>query len=85
MVCANKIDLEPHISEMELIRELNLDYVFDNAWIVCKSALCVRRSHTWRLIFGLLFPVSPCCPGPISALHKTNIDQVLEWLIKQAK
>ena len=31
---ANKIDLEPHISEAELIRELNLDYIVDNPWIV---------------------------------------------------
>ena len=34
LVLANKIDLEPHISEAELIRELNLDYIVDNPWIV---------------------------------------------------
>ena len=34
LVLANKIDLEPHISEAELIRELNLDYIVDNPWLV---------------------------------------------------
>eukprot|EP00753_Platysulcus_tardus_P001765 PLAT11514.3.p1 GENE.PLAT11514.3~~PLAT11514.3.p1 ORF type:complete len:188 (-),score=73.74 PLAT11514.3:191-730(-) len=34
LVLANKIDLEPHISEGELIRELNLDYIVDNPWLV---------------------------------------------------
>ncbi|CAM9515234.1 unnamed protein product [Heterosigma akashiwo] len=34
LILANKIDLEPHISEAELIRELNLDYIVDNPWIV---------------------------------------------------
>lgn len=34
MICANKIDLEPHISEQDLIRELNLDYIMDNPWVV---------------------------------------------------
>lgn len=33
-VLANKIDLEPHMAEPELIRELNLDYISDNPWIV---------------------------------------------------
>ena len=31
---ANKIDLKPHISEHDLIRELNLDYIVDNPWLV---------------------------------------------------
>ena len=57
LVLANKIDLEPHISEAELIRELNLDYIVDNPWIVI----------------------------PISALRVINIDQVVQWLIKQGK
>ncbi|KAJ1445887.1 ADP-ribosylation factor family-domain-containing protein [Pelagophyceae sp. CCMP2097] len=34
LVLANKIDLEPHFSEPELIRELNLDYITDNPWMV---------------------------------------------------
>jgi ADP-ribosylation factor-like protein 8 len=55
-VLANKIDLEPHISEPELIRELNLDYIVDNPWLVI----------------------------PISALRLVNIDQVIQWLMKQS-
>lgn len=57
LVLANKVDLHPHISEPELIRELNLDYINDNPWLVI----------------------------PISALRQTNIDQVIQWLIKQGK
>ena len=30
----NKIDLQPHISEEQLIKELNLDYIVDNPWLV---------------------------------------------------
>ena len=55
LVIVNKIDLEPHISEPDLIRDLNLDYVTENPWIVI----------------------------PISALKVVNVDQVLQWLIKQ--
>ena len=34
VVVANKIDLEPHVEEAELIRSLNLDYIVDNPWVV---------------------------------------------------
>ena len=34
LVLANKIDLKPHISEHDLIRELNLEYCCDNPWLV---------------------------------------------------
>jgi Arf/Sar family protein len=57
LVLANKIDLNPHISEADLIRELNLDYVVDNPWLVI----------------------------PVSALHTTNVDQVVTWLTKQSR
>ena len=44
LVLANKIDLQPHISEAELIRELNLDYIVDNPWLVIPiSALRVTN------------------------------------------
>lgn len=43
-VIANKIDLHPHLSEPELIRELNLDYITENPWIVIPvSALRVTN------------------------------------------
>ena len=57
LVLANKIDLEPHMSESDVIRELNLEYVTENPWLVL----------------------------PISALKQTNIDQVIDWLIKQSR
>ena len=34
LVLANKIDLTPHLSEIEIIQGLNLDYLVDNPWIV---------------------------------------------------
>lgn len=34
LVLANKVDLEPHMSEDQVIRELNLDYVTANPWIL---------------------------------------------------
>lgn len=34
LVCANKIDLNPHASESELVQALNLDYITDQTWVV---------------------------------------------------
>lgn len=34
LICANKIDIEPHASEAELISALNLDYITEQPWIV---------------------------------------------------
>ena len=34
LILSNKIDLEPHMSEVEIIKELNLDYVYSNQWAV---------------------------------------------------
>jgi len=56
-IAANKIDVTPHLTEAELIKELNLDYVVDNAWVVC----------------------------PICARDKTNVEVVVQWLIRQRK
>lgn len=37
---ANKIDVDPHLSEADVIKGLNLDYVMDNPWVVIQvSAL----------------------------------------------
>jgi len=34
LIALNKIDLEPHMTKEEVIRDMNLDYVQDNPWIV---------------------------------------------------
>eukprot|EP01041_Mallomonas_annulata_P007690 gene7690-15739_t len=34
LVLSNKIDLTPHISETDLVKGLNLDYIVDNPWAV---------------------------------------------------
>jgi len=57
LVLANKIDIEPHVGESELIERLQLNYVMETPWMVL----------------------------PISALHLTNLDQVVEWLTAQGK
>ena len=34
LILLNKIDIEPHMKETEIIKELNLDYVYSNPWAV---------------------------------------------------
>ena len=34
LILSNKIDIEPHMDEKEIIKELNLDYVYSNSWAV---------------------------------------------------
>ena len=34
MILANKIDIEPHLSETDIIKGLNLDYIMENPWVV---------------------------------------------------
>ena len=34
LILANKIDVNPHLTEVEIIRDLNLDYVNTNPWAV---------------------------------------------------
>ena len=35
LIAANKVDISPHMPEQQLIKELNLDYLLDNPWIIC--------------------------------------------------
>ncbi len=34
LVLANKVDIQPHMKELEIIKGLNLDYVMDRHWIL---------------------------------------------------
>ncbi|KAG5189117.1 ARL8, ARF-like ras superfamily GTPase [Tribonema minus] len=34
LVLANKIDLQPHVGEADLIKELNMDYIMDSPWLI---------------------------------------------------
>lgn len=51
LVVSNKIDLEPHASEQVLIKELNLDYISDNPWIIipCSALKVINIDNivTW--------------------------------------
>ena len=38
LVVSNKIDLQPHAPEQVLIKELNLDYIVDNPWILISTS-----------------------------------------------
>ena len=34
LILNNKIDIEPHMNDSDIIKELNLDYVYSNKWAV---------------------------------------------------
>eukprot|EP00301_Raphidiophrys_heterophryoidea_P002352 c11093_g1_i2.p1 GENE.c11093_g1_i2~~c11093_g1_i2.p1 ORF type:complete len:190 (+),score=53.98 c11093_g1_i2:1-570(+) len=52
LVISNKIDLEGHVSRSDLVKELNLDYVTENAWeLVEISAL---RATNLESVFAWL-------------------------------
>ena len=53
LVLANKIDLEPHMSEPELIRELNLDYIVDNPWLVIPIS-AIRQTNVDQVVSWLI-------------------------------
>lgn len=57
LILGNKIDLGPKITEPELIKGLNLDYITDNPWLIV----------------------------PVSAKNGTNVEQALEFLLKQSR
>ena len=53
LILANKIDLQPHLSEIELVESLNLDYVTENPWeVVGISAL--RGNNVARVVDWLI-------------------------------
>ena len=34
LILNNKIDIEPHMTDVDIIKELNLDYIYSNKWAV---------------------------------------------------
>lgn len=53
LVLANKIDLNPHLTEPEIIEGLNLDYVIDNRWLVI-SISAIKGTNLERVVDWLL-------------------------------
>ena len=53
LVLANKVDLEPHLSEPEIIQGLNLDYVIENPWVVI-SISALRGTNIERVVDWLI-------------------------------
>lgn len=46
LIVANKVDLEGHLTEVELVEALNLDYITDNEWkVIGTSALTGKNVH----------------------------------------
>ena len=54
LVVSNKIDLEPHATEQMLIKELNLDYISDNPWIIipCSALKVVNVDQVIQWLIG---------------------------------
>ena len=53
LVLANKIDLNPHLTEPEIITGLNLDYIIDNPWLVI-SISALKGTNLERVVDWLL-------------------------------
>lgn len=53
LVMANKIDMEPHMREPEVIQGLNLDYIIDNPWVVI-SASALIGTNVERVVDWLI-------------------------------
>jgi ADP-ribosylation factor-like protein 8 len=53
VIVANKIDIEPHASESQLIAELNLDYVTDQAWVIFPIS-ALKGTNVEKVIAWLL-------------------------------
>eukprot|EP00361_Fabrea_salina_P000633 CAMPEP_0202429936 /NCGR_PEP_ID=MMETSP1345-20130828/3524_1 /ASSEMBLY_ACC=CAM_ASM_000843 /TAXON_ID=342563 /ORGANISM="Fabrea Fabrea salina" /LENGTH=118 /DNA_ID=CAMNT_0049041287 /DNA_START=198 /DNA_END=554 /DNA_ORIENTATION=+ len=53
LVLANKVDIEPHLSEPEIIQGLNLDYVIENPWVVI-SISALRGTNIERVVDWLI-------------------------------
>jgi ADP-ribosylation factor-like protein 8 len=75
-VVANKIDLEPHATEPELIRGIVPDpppfsSLIDSFSSLLELNLDYIVDNPWIII-------------PCSALRNTNINEVIQWLIRQA-
>lgn len=53
LVIANKVDLQPHLAETEIIKGLNLDYVVDNPWIVIPCS-ALRNTNVDQVVEWLV-------------------------------
>lgn len=53
LVLANKIDIEPHMTEPEIIQGLNLDYIIDNPWLVISTS-ALRGTNIERVVDWLV-------------------------------
>jgi len=47
LVVANKVDVQGHLSEVDLVQALNLDYVTENEWKVPADGICNQHRVLW--------------------------------------
>ena len=56
LILGNKIDINPHMEEIDIVKALNLDYIVDNAWaLIPISALygnMIQNAVEWLLKVG---------------------------------
>jgi Arf/Sar family protein len=53
LILANKIDIEPHLTEPEIIQGMNLDYIMDNPWVII-SISALRGTNIERVVEWLI-------------------------------
>ena len=52
LILNNKIDIEPHMNDSDIIKELNLDYVYSNKWAVI-SISALKELHLEDVVYWL--------------------------------
>ena len=52
LILNNKIDIEPHMNDSDIIKELNLDYVYSNKWAVI-SISALKELHLDDAVYWL--------------------------------
>ena len=52
LILNNKIDIEPHMNDSDIIKELNLDYVYSNKWAVI-SISALKELHLDDVVYWL--------------------------------
>ena len=91
LILANKIDLGPKISEPEMIKGLNLDYITETNWLIIpgpagsvRRAACKPSSARTFCCASSFTLFSLCLVVAVSAKEGTHVDRALDFLLKQS-
>lgn len=83
LIVANKIDLDPHVSETDLVKGKqfqNQNFIIWRSFIIYRLFLFIFLDLNLDYIADNPWLIISC-----SALKTTNVNEVLEWLIKQSR